>query len=91
MLQAKATMLQWKPSSPGEQNPQDNIGWKPLHHACQEGHLLCVLTLLKAGASLTLPNNQGTLPIHVAAKDNRVEVVRTLLEHGCIPDMVSWS
>ena len=44
-----------------EVNPQDHSGFTPLHAACQEGHLLCVLTLLKAGASLTLPNNHGSL------------------------------
>ena len=72
-----------------EVNPQDYAGDTPLHAACQE---LCVLTLLKAGASLTLPNNVGSLPIHNAAHGNRVEIIRTLLECGCSPDMdmVSW-
>ena len=69
----------------------NHAGWTPLHLACQEGHLLCVLTLLKAGASLSLPNNHdGGLPIHPAAQYNRMEIVKILLEHGCSPDMVSW-
>ena len=74
-----------------EVNQQDNSGFTPLHAACQHGHLFCVLTLLKAGASLTLPNKWGSWPIHIAANGDRVEVVRTLLEHGCSPDIVSWN
>ena len=73
-----------------EVNRKEHTGLTPLHFACQEGHLFCVFSLLKAHASLTLPNNQGLLPIHVAAGANKVEIVRTLLEHGCSPDMVSW-
>ena len=72
-----------------EVSPENNLGWTPLHIACQEG-LLCVLTLLKAGASLTWPTKRGLLPIHIAAQHNRVEVVKTLLEHGSSPDVVSW-
>ena len=67
-----------------EVNPEDHGGFTPLLAACQEeAHVLCVLTLLKAGASLTLPNNRGVLPIHLAARCNRVEIVRILTERGC--------
>ena len=71
-------------------NPQDYGGYTPLHIACQEGHLLCVLTLLKAGSNLTLQTNTNTMPIHTAALSNRVEVLRILLEYGCSTDTVSW-
>ena len=63
-------------------DPQNQRGATPLHFACQDGHLACVLALLKAGASVSLS-------IHVAAGHNRVEIVRTLLDYGCSPDMVS--
>ena len=53
--------------------------------------MACVSTLLKAGASVTLPTVDGSLPIHVAAHENRVEIVRTFLEFGCSPDMVRQS
>ena len=53
--------------------------------------MCCVSTLLKAGASVTLPTVDGSLPIHVAAHENRVEIVRTFLEFGCSPDMVRQS
>ena len=78
-------ILSWR----AEVNPQDQAGFTPMQVACQEGHLPCVLTLLRAGASLTLPNNDGTLPIHLAAQLNRIEVVKILLKHGCCPDTVS--
>ena len=72
-----------------EVDPQDYGGFSPLYVACSEGNLLCVLALLKAGDSVTFPNDVGCVPIHAAALYNRVEVVRTLLERGCSPDMVS--
>ena len=78
-------ILSWR----AEVNPQDQAGFTPMQVACQEGHLPCVLTLLRAGASLTLSNNDGSLPIHLAAQFNRIEVVRILLKHGCCPDTVS--
>ena len=78
-------LLSWR----ADVNPQNHIGFTPLHAACQEGHMLCVQTLLKAGASLTLPSDSGKLPIHTAARENRVEVISTLLKRGCSPDMVS--
>ena len=70
-------------------DPQGQRVKTPLHLACQEGHLACVLALLKAGASVSLPDNIGYLPIHTAARRNRVETVRTLLDYDCCPDMVS--
>ena len=63
-------------------DPQSQRGKTPLLLACQEGHLACVLALLKAGAS-------ASLSIHTAAGHNRVEIVRALLDYGCSPNMVS--
>ena len=45
---------------------------------------------MKAGASVTLPRQNGVIAIHIAAGLNKVEVVRALLEHGCHPDMVRY-
>ena len=70
-------------------DPQDHAGWTPLFSACQEGHLACVVTLLKARAAVSVPNIVGQLPIHVASVGNRVEIVRTLMDYGCTPDMVN--
>ena len=63
------------------------VGRTPLSVACEYGHLSSVHTLLKAGANFTSRNGRG-LPIQVAARHNREEIVRVLLEHGCSPDMV---
>ena len=85
-------LLSWG-AEVNSQESRDSHGWgewTPLHIACQEGHMLCVLTLLKAGASLTLPNSEGALPIHLAALHNRLDIVTTLLAHGCSPDMVTY-
>ena len=61
----------------------------PLHCASQEGHLASVVTLLQAGADPLLPDEDGVLPIHQAARDNHSEVVRILIEEGgCSPDQV---
>ena len=70
-------------------DPQAHGGGTPLDLACQQGHLACVLALLKAGASVSVPDNYGLLQIHNAAGHNRVEIVRVLLDYGCSPDMVS--
>ena len=70
-------------------DPQTHVGATSLYIACQEVHLACVLTLLKARASVTMPDNDGNLPIHAAAERNRVEIVRALLDYGSSPNMVS--
>ena len=80
-----AVLLSWG----ADVNQQDYHGFTALHAACKSGDLLCVLTLLKAGASLSLPSHRKTLPIHTAAQCNRTEIVRALLDHGCSPNMVS--
>ena len=65
-----------------------HTGASALHLACQEGHVTVALSLLQAGASLTLADRQGARPIHLAAQFNRTAVVRLLLEHGAEPDQV---
>jgi len=39
----------------------------PLYEACKEGHLECVVTLLKSGADPHLANCDGIFPIHIAS------------------------
>ena len=72
-------------------DPESHTMTTPLFNACLAGHLACVIALLKARASISVPNINGGLPIHVAAQLNRVEIVRTLLDYGCSLDMVSCS
>ena len=67
----------------------DNTRSTALHLACQEGHLTCVLILIEAKASVTLPDRQGQCAIHIAARRNHAAVVQAILDHGCATDLVS--
>ena len=70
-------------------NIRDRIQFTPLHCASSMGHLACVKKLLQKGADPFLPNDEGNLPIHLAAQDNYDEVVWILIEQdGCSPDQV---
>ncbi|XP_049826127.1 ankyrin repeat and sterile alpha motif domain-containing protein 1B-like isoform X2 [Aethina tumida] len=53
----------------------------PLHMASRNGHKSVVEVLLRAGFSVNMRTKQGTA-LHEAALCGKVEVVRTLLEHG---------
>ena len=65
------------------------MGGTPLLFASQEGHIASVRTLLQAGADPMLPDDEGALPIHLAAAFNHHKVVRILIEEGgCSPDQV---
>ena len=49
----------------------------PLALACQSGHLDVTVLLLQYGAK-NLPNTNGEYPLHLAAKEGRVEVCKLL-------------
>jgi ankyrin repeat protein len=65
------------------------IGGTALAMACQEGHGKIVTALLRAGADMHMPDNEGFFPIHLASAFNRGDVVEILLANGCDPDKVS--
>ena len=70
-------------------NITDRTESTPLHFASQMGHLAFVKKLLQAGADPLLPDHQGFLPIHSAARNNHDEVVWTLIKKGrCSSDQV---
>ncbi|XP_076805923.1 dynein axonemal heavy chain 12-like [Clavelina lepadiformis] len=52
----------------------------PLYEACKEGHVGCVTTLLRHGASPHLVNCDGLFPIHIAAYQGYSDIVKHLLE-----------
>ena len=53
--------------------------------SCEKGHLLVLLTLIKAGASLVDSDPDGFTPLHVACKWGRSEIVLALLDGGSLP------
>ena len=63
----------------------------PLIIASQGGHLDIEKTLLHHGADWNDRQIQGVAAIHLAAQDNRHEVVRYLVAtEGCPVDLVSY-
>lgn len=48
--------------------------------ACEKGHLACAQLLLQRGADKFVALNDGTTPLHVAARKGNTEMLRWLLE-----------
>ena len=51
----------------------------------------CALELLSAGADPDLADATGRTPLHAAARQGRLQLVRLLLEHGADADLVDAS
>lgn len=58
-------------------------GESALHLAAIFGQTTNVEQLLSAGANIEIRSSYGGRPIHVAAQNGNIEVVRKLLEHKC--------
>ena len=59
-------------------------GWTLLHYACKEGNVNLVRTFIEHKADITAKNNQSNMPVHIAVKYNRGEVILALItEFGC--------
>lgn len=48
---------------------------RPLHYAAWQGKADSVLLLLRAGASVNSPSNDGQIPLHLSAQYGHYEVV----------------
>lgn len=57
-----------------------------LHWACSFGHLEVAKLLILNGIDIAITNSEGMTPLHIAAKNNFVEVTRLLLEEGAVVD-----
>ena len=55
-----------------EVDAQDLEGRTPLYDACQEGHLACVVALLKAGASFNLPTKDTSKIFNLFATTSQI-------------------
>ena len=59
----------------------DAEGMSPLHRAAKLGHLGAIDLLLKAGAKWSFSGG-GDLPIHIAIREGRLNVVENFMFHG---------
>ncbi len=65
---------------------EENSRYKTLIDACSKGDESTVRALLAAGLGVNRHNKQGVTPLHVAAFNGRLSVVRLLLEQGADVD-----
>jgi len=73
-------------------------GWAPLHRAAFPGHANIVAPLVAAGADPNLPgrslsDTDGDTPLHIAAAQGRLEMVKALLDAGAreLGDSAGWT
>ena len=52
-----------------------------LHYACLHDHHQVVENLIQAGVNITLVDNEGNQPLHIASSYSSVKIVKTLLKH----------
>ena len=67
-----------------DSNCKDSEGRTPLHHSCySKGSTIAAANiLLERGADVAAPDSQGVHPIHLAAEQGSVSLVRLLISHG---------
>jgi ankyrin repeat protein len=56
-------------------------GTTPLHDACAGNHVECVRLLLEHGADMTIPDWEGSVPLHFC--DRSLECTQLLVQAGC--------
>lgn len=62
---------------------KDGLGCTPLHKACEAGHVEAVRILLSYTPTILHErNNRGFTALHVAVQQNRVAVVKLMVEQG---------
>lgn len=65
----------------GDVNNIDSNGWTPLHHACYIGNLISAQFLIENGSKVSAYSNKNRTPLHMAAMNNHVEIIKILLMH----------
>jgi len=68
-------------------NAADKNGWTPLHFAAQENAAKAVELLLRAGASVDVPDKQGNTALFRAVSSFRGDgtTIQLLRQHGADP------
>ena len=70
----------------GEVDVRDQLNWKPLHVASQQGHLGLVQLLLDHGADVFARSNEGRTALHMASEHGDPEILRFLISRGANPN-----
>jgi ankyrin repeat protein len=65
-------------------------GTRALMIAAAQGHVDTVRALLDAGADVNAADVTGWTPLHAAAYNGDLQIVKLLLGHGAIPPPPSW-
>ncbi|XP_053168704.1 ankyrin repeat domain-containing protein 42 isoform X2 [Hemicordylus capensis] len=60
-------------------NVSDQYDWKPIHNAAFHGRLGCLQLLVRWGATLDDVDNNGNLPVHLAAVEGHLHAFKFLL------------
>ena len=61
-------------------NIKDSNGWTALHYACQYGDFESLKILIDTKANINAFSNNQRTPLHLAAKMNRIEIVKYLTD-----------
>ncbi|XP_053549469.1 cyclin-dependent kinase 4 inhibitor C [Bombina bombina] len=62
-------------------NLKDRTGFSVLHDVARAGFRDTLQTLLEFSADVNLPDDEGNLPLHLAAKEGHLQVVKLLVVH----------
>ena len=63
-------------------NLQNVKGYSALHYACLYNLPQAVDKLIQAGIDITLQDNEGNQPLHIASSHSNTDIVRTLLKQA---------
>jgi ankyrin repeat protein len=65
-------------------------GLTPLLFAAREGCMMCVRSLLEAGADIDLPDPKGVTPLFLAIDNFHFDTAKVLIEAGANPNKWDW-
>lgn len=72
-------------------NAINAFGHSPLHSACSEGHVATATLLINRGANVRIVTTEKATPLHLAARGDKNEMVKLLLDAGAPLDPLDLS